>query len=219
VNEYGTMTFEKYFAPSKKTCSLKLPTGQYSVTLPNVEIENAKSEMPNRIAYHCEVSWSQKEYVRDKKGNKVKYTSGSNKGKYKTKTVEKKTTIVGKAQVKSSSPIHYSKRGRWSTQVFEYTKKLSASKMDTVAKREKQLAAIKKEADNKAATKLSSLTANRKKYIIECYYLPIKCGQVVEFEYIASGIKLHVQAMVMNIEMDLAVGAKMKVTLKHVRYV
>ncbi len=219
VNELGVMTFEKYFAPSKKSCTLKLPTGQYSVTLPNIEIENAKSEMPNRIAYHCEVSWTQKEYVLDKKGNKVKYTSGENKGKYKTKTVTKKKTIVGKAQVKSSSPLHYSKRGRWTTQVFSYTKKLSASKMDTQAEREAQFAKIKKEANNKAATKLSTLTAGNKKYVIDCYYLPIKCGQVVEFEYIASGIKLHVQAMVMNIEMELAVGAKMKVTLKHVRYV
>lgn len=219
VDERGTLVIEKYFAPSKKTCTLKLPTGNYSVILPNVEIEEAKSEMPNRIAYHCEVSWSQKEYVLDKNGKKQKYTSGENKGKYKTKTVTKKKTIVGKAQVKSTSPIHYSKRGRWTTQVFSYTKKVSASKMDTAAKREKQFADIKKEANSKAASKLSSLTSNRKKYIIECFYLPIKCGQVVEFEYIASGIKLHVQAMVTNIELALAVGAKMKVTLKHVRYV
>lgn len=219
VNENGVMVFEKYFAPSKKSCTLKLPTGQYSVTLPNIEIENARTEVPNRIAYHCEVSWSQKEYVLDKKGNKTKYTSGANKGKYKTKTVNKKKTIVGKAQVASSSPYHYSKTGRWKTQVFEYTKKLSASKMSTAAKREAQFAAIKKSADSKAATKLSSLTSNKKKYIIECFYLPIKCGQVVEFEYVASGISLHVQAMVTNIEMNLSVGAKMKVTLKHVRYV
>ena len=219
VDEYGVMIFEKYSAPSKKTCTWKLPTGKYSVTLPNIEIESARSDVPNRIAYRCEVSWSQKEYVLDKKGNKTKYTSGKDKGKYKTKTVNKKKTIVGKAQVKSSSPYHYSKAGRWKTQVFEYEKKMSASKMDTAAKRESQFDKIKKEANNKAATKLSSLTSNKKKYVIECYYLPIKCGQVVEFEYIASGIKLHVQAMVTNIEMNLSVGAKMKVTLKHVRYV
>lgn len=219
VNEKGTLVIEKYFAPSKKSCSYILPSGQYSVTLPNIEIDEAKSEMPNRVAYYCEVSWSQTEYVLDKNGNKVKYTSGTNKGKYKTKTVNKKKTIVGKAKVSSSSSIHYNKRGRWTTQVFSYTKKISASKMNTEAKRTAQFEAIKKEADNKAASKLSNLTSNKKKYIIECFYLPIKCGQVVEFEYIASGIKLHVQAMVMNIEMDLAVGAKMKVTLKHVRYV
>lgn len=219
VNANGVMYFEKYFAPSKKSCTWKLPTGKYSVTLPNIEIENARSDVPNRIAYHCEVSWKQKEYVLDKKGNKTKYTSGANKGKYKTKTVDKKKTIVGKAQVKSSSPYHYSKTGRWKTQVFEYEKELSASKMDTATKREVQFASIKKTANSKAATKLSSLTANKKKYIIDCYYLPIKCGQVVEFEYVASGIKLHVQAMVTSIEMDLSVGAKMKVTLKHVRYV
>lgn len=219
VDEYGTMVFEKYFAPSKKSCTWKLPTGQYSVTLPNIEIENARSEVPNRIAYHCIAEWSQKDYVLDKNGNKVKYTSGKDKGKYKTKTVTKKKTIVGKAQVASSSPYHYSKTGRWKTQLFEYTKKLSASKMDTATKREAEFAAIKKAADSKAATKLSSLTSGKKKYILECYYLPIKCGQVVEFEYIASGISLHVQAMVENIEMNLSVGAKMKVTLKHVRYV
>lgn len=219
VDEYGVMTFEKYFAPSKKSCTWILPKGKYSVTLPNIEIENARSEVPNRIAYHCEVSWSQKEYVLDKKGKKTKYTSGENKGKYKTKTVNEKKTIVGKAQVKSNSPYHYSKMGRWKTEVFEYTKKLSASKMDTAAKRESQFAKVKKEADSKAATKLSSLTSSKKKYIIDCFYMPIKCGQVVEFEYVASGISLHVQAMVTNIEMNLSVGARMKVTLKHVRYV
>lgn len=219
VDTKGTLVIEKYFAPSKKSCTYILPTGQYSVTLPNIEIEEAKSEMPNRVAYHCEVSWQQKEYVLDKKGNKVKYTSGKDKGKYKTKTVNKKKIIVGKAKVKSTSSIHFNKRGRWITQVFEYSKKLSASKMDTSTKQTAQFAAIQKEVNNKAASKLSSLTSNRKKYIIECFYLPIKTGQVVEFEYIASGIKLHVQAMVTNIEMDLAVGARMKVTLKHVRYI
>lgn len=219
VDECGTTVFEKYFAPSKKNCTLKIPTGQYSVTLPNIEIEDSKSDIPNRIAYHCEVSWKQKVYVLDKKGNKVKYKSGTNKGKYKTKTEQKKKTIVGKAQVKSTSPLHYSKRGRWVTQVFSYTKTLGSSKIDTTEKLNAQLAAIKKEADNKAASKLSSLTAGSKKYSIECYYLPIKCGQVVEFEYIASGIKIHVHAMITNIAMELSVGSKMKVTLKHVRYV
>lgn len=219
VDAMGVMVLEKYFTPSKKSCSLILPSGQYSVMLPKIEIDEGKSEIPNRIAYHCEVSWTQRVYVRDKKGNKVKYTSGKNKGKYKTKTENKKKTVVGKAQVKSSSSIHYSKRGRWVTQVFTYTKKLSASKVDSTAKLNAQLAKIKKEADSKAATKLSTLTARKRKYIIECFYLPIKCGQVVEFEYIASGIKLHVQAMVTNIEMELSVGARMKVTLKHVRYV
>lgn len=219
VDELGRMVLEKYITPSKKSCTVKLPTGKYSVTLPNVEIEENSSELPNRVAYHCEVSWKQTVYVLDKKGNKVKYTSGKNKGKYQTKTVNKKKTIVGKAQVKSSSPLHYNKRGRWNTQVFSYNKTLSAVKVNGTDKLNAQLEKIKKEANNKAASKLSSLTSVTKKYHIECYYLPIKCGQVVEFEYIASGIKLHVQAMVMNIEMDLAVGAKMKVTLKHVRYV
>lgn len=219
VDEYGTMLIEKYITPSRKNCTLKFPTGQYSVILPKVEIEESKSEMPNRVAYYCEVSWQQREYVRDKKGNKVKYTSGKNKGKYKTKTVSKKRTIVGKAQVKSSSPLHFNKRGRWSTQVFSYTKKISASKIRTTEKLNAQLALIKKEADSKAATKLSTLTSGTRRYIIECYYLPIECGQVVELEYIASGIKLHAQAMIMNIEMELAVGAKMKVTLKHIREV
>lgn len=219
VNASGVMVFEKYFAPSKKSCTLKLPTGQYSVTLPDVEIEDSKSGMPNRVAYHCEVSWTEKVYVLDKNGNKTKYTSGENKGKYKTKNETRKKTIIGKAQVKNTSSLHFDKRGRWVTQVFSYTKSLSASKINTKEKLDAELAKIQKEANNKAATKLSSLTSGAKKYIIECYYLPIECGQVVEFEYIASGIKLHVQAMVTAIEMNLSVGAKMKVTLKHVRYV
>ena len=219
VNEHGVMVFEKYFAPSKKTCTLQLPTGQYSVTLPKIEIEDGNSNMPNRIAYHCEVSWTEKVYVLDKNGKKQKYTSGENKGKYKTKNEKKTKTIVGKAQVKSNSPLHFSKRGRWVTQVFSYTKELSASKVDSTAKLSEQLEKIKNEANNKAATKLSSLTSGTKKYIIECFYLPVKCGQVVEFEYIASGIKLHVHGMITGIEMDFSVGGRMKLTLKHVRYV
>ena len=219
VDKYGTAVFEKYFAPSEKDCTLKLPTGQYSVTLPDIELEDGRSDMPNRVAYKCEVSWKQKDYVLDKNGRKQKYTSGANKGKYKTKTVSKKKTIVGKAQVKSTSPLHFNNRGRYVTQVFSYEKALSASKVNTTAKLEAELEKVKKEADSKAATKLSSLTSGNKKYIIECFYLPIESGQVVEFEYISSGIKLHVQAMVATIEMDLAVGAKMKVTLNHVRYV
>lgn len=219
VDKYGIMTITKYFAPSKRSCEYKLPTGSYSVVLPSVEITDSKPDMPNRVAYRCEVSYKVKEYVRDKKGNKVKYESGKNKGKYKTKTVEKTRTVTGKAVVKESSPLHYQKRGRWVTQVFTYKKKISASKVNTDAKLEAELAKIKKEANSKAATKLSSLISGKKRYTIECYYLPIKCGQVVEFEYIASGIKLHVQAMVENIEIDLSVGAKMILTLKHVRSV
>lgn len=219
VDPNGTMVFEKYFAPSKRSCAYELPTGEYSVTLPEVEITDGKPDMPNRVAYRCEVSYKVKEYVRDKKGNKVKYDSGENKGKYKTKTVEKTKIVTGKAVVKESSPLHFSNRGRWVTQVFAYKKELSASKVDTDSKLEAQLAKIKKEADSKAASKLSTLTSGKKRYTIECYYLPIKCGQVLEFEYIASGLNLHVQAMVENIELDLSVGAKMKVTLKHVRSV
>jgi len=219
VNEYGVMYFEKYYAPSKKECTLKLPTGNYSVTLPSIEIEEDTSSTPNRIAYHCEVTWKEEVYVRDKKGNKVKYTSGANKGKYKTKTENRKRVIIGKAQVKSSSPLHFNKRGRWITQVYTYSKSLSSKKVNTTAKLNTQLENIKKEANNKAGTKLSTLTAKNKRYIIDTFYLPIKCGQVVEFEYISSGIKLHIQAMVENIELDLSIGAKMKITLKHIRSV
>ncbi len=219
VSPEGVMILEKYFAPSKKQCTLKLPSGEYSVTMPDVEFEENAPEIPNRVAYHCEVSWKQEVYVLDKKGRKQKYTSGKNKGKYKTKTVNKVKTIVGKAQVKSSSPVHFSKCGRWKTEVYSYSKKLSAVKVNDTAKLNTQLEKIKKEANSKAASKLSSLTSGVKKYTIDCYYLPISCGQVVEFEYIASGIKLHVQAMVTNIEMELSIGARMKVTLKHVRYV
>ncbi len=219
VDEQGAMIMEKYYAPSKKTCTLGLPTGQYSVTLPGVEIETANSELPNRVVYYCDVSWTERVYVRDKKGSKVKYTSGSNKGKYKTKKVNKKKSIAGKAQVTAASPLHYSKRGRYVTQVYSYNKKLASKSINTTEKLNAKLAAVKKEANNKAASKLSTLVSGQKKYSIECYYLPLKCGQVVDFEYMASGIKLHVQAMVTSIELDLAVGARMKVTLKHVREV
>lgn len=219
VDTKGTMTFKKYIAPSKKSCTYKLPSGQYSVTLPGVEISTGKSEMPGRIAYLCEVSWKQKVYVLDKNGKKQKYTSGANKGKYKTKTETKKKTIVGKAQVKETSPLHYENRGRWITQVFSYNKNIGGDKVSSTEKVDEQLAKIQKEANSKAASKLSSLTSGARTYSIECYYLPIECGQVVEFEYTASGIKLHAQAMITSIELELSAGAKMKVTLKHVRYV
>ena len=217
VNEEGVMVLEKYYAPSKKTCTLRLPSGQYSVTLPGVEIETANSELPNRIIYYCDVSWTERVYVLDKKGNKVKYTSGTNKGKYKTKKVNKKKSIAGKAQISAASPLHYGKRGRYVTQVFSYNKKLASKSINTTEKLNAKLKNVKKEANNKAASKLSSLISGRKKYTIETYYLPIKCGQVVDFEYIASGIKLHAQAMVTSTELELKVGAKMKITLKHVR--
>lgn len=219
VDEYGVMVLEKYFAPAKKSCVLKLPVGKYSVTLPNIEIEEAKSDVPNRVAYLCEVSVTEKVYVLDKKGNRVKYTSGENKGKYKTKNVKNKMTIIGRAQVKSTHPLHFNKRGRWVTKNYTEARNIVMLKVMNEKEFLKALESTKKYAAQKAAQKLSSLVANRKKYTIECYYLPIKCGQVVEFEYIASGIKLHVQGMVTNIDMDLAVGAKMQVTLKHVRYV
>lgn len=219
VDAKGTMTFKKYIAPSKKSCTYKLPSGQYSVTLPGVEINTGKSDMPGRIAYHCEVSWKQKVYVLDKNGKKQKYTSGTNKGKYKTKTETKKTTIVGRAQVKKTSPLHCENRGRWITQVFSYNKKIGGDKVSSAEKVDETLIKIQKEANTKAASKLSSLTSGTRTYSIECYYLPIECGQVVEFEYVASGIKLHVQAMITSIELELSAGAKMKVTLKHVRYV
>lgn len=219
VNKYGTMVLEKYIAPSKRTCTLKLPTGKYSVTMPAVEIAEPKSDMPNRVAYRCEVSYKANVYVLDKNGKKVKYTSGANKGKYKTKTETKKILVTGKAVVSKNSPLHYGNRGRWVTQTFEYKKTLSASKVNTTAKLDAEIAKIQKEANNKAASKLSSLTSGSRRYTIECYYLPIQCGQVVQFEHIASGMKLHVQAMVESIELDLSVGAKMKVTLRHIRKV
>lgn len=219
VDSRGVTTFEKYLTPSKRKCTLRLPTGQYSVTLPGVEITDDSPDLPNRVAYHCEVSWKQEQYVLDKNGHRQIYKSGANKGKYMTQSVTMKKMIVGKAQVKKTSPLHYNNRGRWVTKVYEYQKKLNEIKIGDSNALQTTLKAVQNEATNKAASKLSSLTAGTKKYIITCYYLPIQCGQVVEFEYIASGIKLHVQAMVTNIEMALDIGARMKVTLKHVRNV
>ena len=73
--------------------------------------------------------------------------------------------------------------------------------------------------NKRAASKLSALTSRSITYEIRCFYLPVKVGQVVEFEHVSSGIRLHVQAMVASIDIDLSAGCPMTVILNHVRYV
>lgn len=220
VDVRGRMIIEQYLTPAKRTCSLVLPSGRYSVTTSGIEIEDDASNVPNRVAYKCTVSWKQTVYALDKKGRKQKYTSGKYKGKYKTKTQNKSKVITGRAQVSSSSPISFNKRGRWVSEVYTCSKNLGTKKLGTSTTTiNNQLASVQTEMNKKAASKLNSISSRSKNYTLECYYLPISCGQVVEFEYVASGIKLHVQAMVMSIEMNIGVGAKMKVNLKHVRNV
>ena len=218
VSPMGTLMFEKYIAPSKKECIYVLPKGEYSVTMPDVNISCPTSDMPNRIVYNCRVSWKQREYVINKEtGEREKYVITEKKGQYKTQIREQKKVIGGRAQVSKNHILHVNTRGRWVTKIFEYDKELDTHDVNSEAQLEQEFEQIKKEADKKAAQKLSELTSACKKYTIECYYLPLKCGQVVEFEHVASGIKLHVQAMVTNIELNLGVGAKMTVTLDHIR--
>lgn len=219
VDKNGYMTLKRYLAPSKRSCSLTIPSGSVSVTLPGVNISDNQADAVNRVAYKCECSWKQTVYVTNKKGQRQKYTSGANKGKYKTKKEKKSKTITGRAQVSSSSPLHFSSRGRWVSEVYTCKRDLGTKKLGSTAELNKKFAEIQAEMNKKAATKLSNVSAKIKKYVIECYYLPLEIGQVVEFEYVASGLKLHVQAMVTAIEMNLGPGARMKVTLKHVRNV
>lgn len=219
VNTTGYLTINQYLTPAKKSCTLRLPTGSYSVTMPKVQIEDNGSTVPNRVSYKCTASWKQTVYVLDKKGKKTKHTSGANKGKYKTKVEKKSKVIEGRAQVSANSALHYNKRGRWITENYSTTKNLGSVGLTSTSALNTKLDNLQKDMNKKAASKLSSLTTRTRSYLIECYYLPITCGQVVEFEYVASGISLHVQAMVMSIEMDLAAGCKMSVNLKHVRYV
>lgn len=219
VKPDGRMYIDQYLAPGKKTCAWRLPSGEYSVTLPGVEIEDDGSSVPNRVAYRCTASWKQTVYVTDKKGNREKYTSGKNKGKYKTKTEKKSKSITGRAQVGKSSKLHFNNRGRWVTENYSCTKDLGTKGLNSTKELEKKFSEIQAEMNKKAAAKLTSVSARTKKYVIECYYLPISCGEVVEFEYVASGLNLHVQAMVTAIELSLEKGARMKITLKHVRYV
>lgn len=219
VDPNGRLVMEQYLTPAKRTCAKRLPTGEYSVTLPGVEIEDDGSSVPNRVSYKCAVSWKQKEYVLDKKGRKTRYTSGSNKGKYKTQTKKKSKTITGRAQVASSSPLHFNNRGRWVSENYSMTKDLGTKGLNSTTALNNQLANLQKEMNNKAASKLTSISSRTKKYTIECYYLPVSCGEVVEFEYIASGLTLRVQAMITAIDLTLDKGARMQMTLKHVRYV
>lgn len=215
----GYMTLKPYITPAKKSLALKLPKGGYSVTLPGVDISDNLSTATNRVAYKCICSWKQTEYVLDKKGNREKYTSGANKGKYKTKKVNKTRVITGRAQVSPTSSLHYSKRGRWVSEIFEIKRDLGTKGLNSTTALNKKFAEIQTEMNRKAASKLSSVSARVRHYTIESYYLPVEIGQVVEFEYVASGINLHVQAMVLSVDMTLGAGARMKITLKHVRYV
>lgn len=219
VKADGRMYIDQYLAPGKKTCAWRLPAGERSVTLPGVEIEDDGSSVPNRVSYKCTASWKQTEYVLDKKGNKTKHTSGSNKGKYKTKTVNKSAIITGRAQVGSTSPLHFNNRGRWVTENYAMTQNLGTKGLDSTTALNNQLVELQKEMNKKAAAKLTSISSRTRKYVIETYYLPVECGEVVEFEYVASGMNLHVQAMITAIELTLEKGARMKITLRHVRYV
>lgn len=220
VNANGKMVINKYKTPGKKTCTLKLPKGSYSVIKSPVEISDNVNTAVNRVAYRCTVSWKQVEYVLDKKGNRVKYTSGANKGKYKTKTVNKSRDIIGRAQVNTSSPLHRNKTGTWRSEIYDCKKDIGTKKLGTTAELNKKLAEIQAEMNAKAATKLSNVAYRQTYYVIECSYLPVEIGQVVEFERTQSGLNLHVQAMITDIDLTMGKAqASMKIKLRHVRNV
>lgn len=220
VNANGVLTVTQYLTPAKKSCSLKLPVGQYSVVKAPVEISDNVNAAVNRVAYRCTVSWNQTEYVTNKKGQREKYTSGANKGKYKTKKVKKSREIIGRAQVNTNSPMHRNKTGKWVSEVYDCKKDLGTKGLTSTTALNNQFAKIQKEMNEKAATKLSNVAFKLTYYTIECSYLPVEIGQVVEFERIQSGLKLHVQAMITDIDLSMGKAqASMKIKLRHVRYV
>lgn len=215
VDPYGTLRFIPYMAPSKKKRSAELPVGEYSVTLPGVKISNDFPDLPNRVAYHCQIQYRMEEYKLNDKGNKVPDGRGGYKTQYRTHS----TYRIGKAQVDKTNHLHYGHRGRFITKLYTYQKKLGDYKINETQRLQKDLADALAEATNKAAVALANVAAGVKLYTIECYYMPISIGDVVKFEYIDNGIRLIVDAIVQTIDMNIDVGSRCTVTLKHIRVV
>ena len=215
VSELGRLEITQSLTPAKKTCSAVLPSGIYSVVMPEIEISDNQSELPNRVAYRCEVSWKQTVYAKDKNGNKKKTSDG----KYQTKTETKKQLVIGRATVAKTSPLHHSSIGRWITKSFTCTWKLAAKGLNDSEALEKAIANVQENMNKKAASKLASLTVRQKSYVVKCPFVPIKSGQVVEFDRTSSGLTLHVQAMVESVDIEMGTKCMMTLNLKHVRCV
>ena len=119
-----------------------------------------------------------------------------------TKTEGKKKTVyIGRAALSSKEARSYQRIGKWVTQHY------------TIAEVSgKTAASIKKFLDGKAKTKLEKLNSKHTYYEFECYYQPIEIGQVIKLVY----GEISVKGLITNIELSLAVGAKMKVKIRKV---
>lgn len=216
VTPNGYLKLTDYISPGNKTCSLRLPTGEDSVTEQPVEVSNDSATKVNRVFYTYNVTWNQVEYLLDKNGKKQTYTSGKNKGKYKTTKKKKSKAIVGKATVKSSSELHRSNTGRWISATYEKAVGIGTWGIGTGASLEKKLNKLQTEANSAAADKMAAYL-KLTYYTIECSYLPVEIGQVVEFEHVESGRNIHCQAIITDIDMNIGTGARMKIKMRRVR--
>ncbi|MGN0038177.1 MAG: hypothetical protein ACI36Y_03450 [Coriobacteriales bacterium] len=120
---------------------------------------------------------------------------------YTRTEAKKKTTYVGKAALSSKEARSYQRIGKWVTQ--HYT-------VDEVSG--KTAASIKSFLSSKAKAKLEKLNSKRVFYEFECYYQPIEIGQVIKLVY----GDISVKGLVTNLDIDIGVGAKMKVRIRRV---
>lgn len=200
-DSHGRVVMERYVAPAKRALAGRLPEGEDSVTLAGVTLASPAGPIPNRVVVRWKRKVKVKRYVLDEKGNKVKYKSGDKKGKYKTKTVTETRVGYGKAAVAATSAYSKAKTGKWVTAAYDVT---NPSKYDG-----------KVDLNKTAAAKLAALVSAKATYTIEHYFLPIRCGEVWELEQDG----LHVQGMVVSMEMELSPGLPCTTELRHVRRV
>ena len=170
---HGRTVLQKYVSPSRKTLAYTIPSGQASVTLPGVDMENTTGVTPNRVV--CRWTFTD---PRDPKKREQVYYRG--------------------ATVSSSSANHYKKTGRHITETYDIT---NLSPQTT-----KRLEAV-------AKSKLSVVAGIKRRYELQCFYLPIHIGEVVRFSYDA----IDIDGLVENIDMDLSAGGMMRVTLRRIR--
>jgi hypothetical protein len=108
---------------------------------------------------------------------------------------KKDAYIYSRYAVSDDYSTSYSSCGRWITETYEITNLTDKTKtaLDEICKK-----------------KLTNCTNGAVKYQFTSYFAPIHIGEVVKFTY----DDVTITGLVTNIELDLSVGGKMKVTVK-----
>lgn len=117
---------------------------------------------------------------------------------YKPQGAKNEKTLYGIARAAKTNGVAYENVGRFITETYD----LSSMSPKTQAR-----------IDAIAKAKLASLATTYTTYEMQCFFIPIKIGEVVRFKY--DGI--DIDALVESIDMQLSVGGMMKVKLRKVR--